>query len=489
MEDKLQALSRSRDREKPSPNNKPTRRWRQTAVAGIPWILAVIAVLLVLILFGERMLPATSVVVEPVVTLPETKGGNPTGGAVLETRTGNPYAGTALFQASGWIEADPYPHRATALAGGIVDRVHVLEGQSVRAGDPIATLIDDDSELRLNMAEANLSAAKAALDAAASEQELAHARIESMQQQIEVAEARRQELSDLAIRAEDLGPEVLAEQEIIQAGLRLRTQEQTVEALKAQVLERELEAQRLGGQLRVRSSLLAEAQVRLREAQLEFDRMIVRAPVDGIIQRLMVAPGQKKVLMADNPESATVAILFQPEKLQARIDVPIAEAARLSPGQAVLVESEFLGGVELKGHIQRIVGEADLQRNTLQVKVRIDNPPAGLRPEILCRARFLDTRVTDSSIQSGPEGVVESGTGGARGLSVLVPTLALYDGSGPEPFVWVVDESGRRTERRQVRLAGEERDGYALVREGLRPGDRVVVKTSSELREGSRIQY
>lgn len=445
--------------------------------------------LILLMLFGERVLPAATVVVEPVVTLPERSspaGENPGMGT---GPTKDPYSGAALFQASGWIEADPFSYRATALASGVVETVHVLEGQSVGAGEPIATLIRDDAALRLEMAEANLAAAEAAREAASSDQRLAQARIESMRSQIEVAEARREELDDLAIRARQLGPEVISEQEIIQAGLRLRTQEQSVAALKSQLQEREIEAERIDRQLQVRSSQVNEAAVRLEEARLEFERMTVRAPVDGIIQRLMVAPGQKKVLMADNPESATVAVLFQPGKLQARIDVPIAEAGKLYPGQAVLLESEFLPGVELRGYIQRIVGEADLQRNTLQVKVPIENPPAGLRPEILCRARFLDTSAGGTLASSGQAG---SGVSRARpggGLRVLVPRSALFEKARGEASVWVVDPSGRRVELRRIGLSGEERDAYALVDEGLRPGDRVVVRSSGDLHAGARIKF
>jgi multidrug efflux pump subunit AcrA (membrane-fusion protein) len=490
MHDKLQALSRNKQGRDPIPAKRPDRRrWRQVIAKSIPWGLAVGAILLIVILFGDRFLPAASVVVEPVVTLPGKSSNSSTNTPTTEVPAGNPYTGSALFQASGWIEADPFPHRATALASGVVEAVHVLEGQSVKAGEPIATLIQEDARLRLDGAEASLAAARASLEEAASGYELAMARIESMRRQIEVAEARRKELSDLAVRAEDLGREVLAEQDIIQAGLKLRTQEQEVDALRAQLREREIEAERLEGQLQVRTSMLSVAEVRLQEAELEFDRMTIRAPVDGIVQRLMVAPGQKKLLMADNPESATVAVLFQPDQLQARIDVPIAEAARLSVGQAVLVESEFLGGVELQGYIQRIVGEADLSRNTLQVKVRIEDPPAGLPPEILCRAQFLATKVAGINKGPAPEAASPSVATSVNSLQILVPKPALFDDSGSEASVWAVDPTGRHAEHRRVSLSGEELEGYALVNGGLRPGDRVVVQSSTKLRDGSRIRY
>ncbi|MEX0320598.1 MAG: efflux RND transporter periplasmic adaptor subunit [Puniceicoccaceae bacterium] len=489
MDDKLKALRRAKPVED-IPQQKPvqsvTKKWILKAA---PWGLLVFSILLVLIIFGDRLLPATKVQVETVVTSPEVTEGS---GTVLPVSTRNgrdPFTGTVLFQASGWFEADPFPYRATALASGIVDTVQVLEGQRVEAGEPIATLIREDAELKLGIAKANLEAAEASLASARSEHVLSLARMESMTKEIDVAESRRKELADLAVRAKDLGPELVSQEEIVQAGLRLNTQDQKLDALRSQLREREIESERLEAQVQVREGLLGESQTRLQEAELEYERMVITAPVTGVVQRLMVAPGQKKVLMADNPESATVALLFQPEHLQARIDVPIAEASRLSVGQAVLLESEFLPGQELQGHIQRITGEADLQRNTLQVKVRVDNPPAGLRPEILCRAKFLNTSVSSVASNSTSPGPLQV-TGPVSGrLGVKVPERALFNQNGNVASAWAVDESGRRIERRSVRLTGSGQDNYLDVAEGLRPGDRVVLNPSSDLKEKMRIEF
>lgn len=489
MEDKLRALSRKQAAEPASKKTQNTKaKLRQLLFRGIPWAAAIVAVLLVWQLFGERLLPAAAVDVEPVVTMGVHEGSADD----VQARgkpAAEPFSGEALFQASGWFEADPFPYRATALASGVVETVHVLEGQEVKAGEPIATLIREDAELRLNRARAALEAARAALLAARSEYDLSHARVESMRRQIDVAMARREELADLAARAKELGPEVLSMEEIIQSGLRLKTQDETIGALEAQLREREIETKRLAGQLQVREGELSAAEVRHSEAELEFERMVVRSPVDGIIQRLMVAPGQKKVLMADHPESATVAVLFEPDSLQARVDVPLAEASRLFTGQAVIVESEFLPGMELRGYVQRIVGEADLQRNTLQAKVRIEAPPPGLRPEILCRARFLATRVDGAADPAARRDAAATNPGGQSRLGVLVPEAALVGRNGNEATVWAVDTGGRRVERRQLLLGSEEREGYVAVRDGLRPGDRVVISPSPDLRDGKRIQF
>lgn len=489
MDDKLEALRRPKQTEEVPQSKSVQFNYKKWILKAGPWALLVSAFLLLVTMFGDRLIPATRVNVETVVTSSEVVADTSGSRTVAYSAGGDPFTGSVLFQASGWFEADPFPYRATALASGIVETVEVLEGQTVEAGQPIATLIREDAELKLGIARANLEAAEAALVSAQSDHVLSLARVESMQKEIAVAESRRQELADLAIRAEDLGPELVSQEDIVQAGLRLNTHDERLDALSAQLKEREIDSERLAAQVKVREGLLAEAGTRLQEAELEFDRMVIRAPVSGIVQRLMVAPGQKKVLMADNPESATVALLFQPEHLQARIDVPIAEAARLVVGKAVLLESEFLPGQELRGHIQRITGEADLQRNTLQVKVRIEDPPAGLRPEILCRAKFLSTSVgaiEGAAPAAGSQADVAAST---SNLGVKVPQRAVFNQSGKVAAAWAVDSTGRRIELRRIRLGEGSEDGYLDVLDGLRPGDRVVLDPAPDLKNNMRIEY
>jgi HlyD family secretion protein len=490
MSDQLKALSRAREDTSKSTSSTSWRRLiRAWLLRGLPVLIVLTALLLAFLLFGKRFLPSTHVEVETVVTVREAPAEGVETRVFASRGATDPFAGSVLFQASGWFEADPFPHRATALVSGVVETVHVLEGQSVAAGEPIASLIREDAQLRMERSGAALAAAQAELESAQSAQGLSFARVESMRREIEVAEARRAELADLAERATELGPQVLSEEHIIQANLRLKTQDQTIASLEAQLTEREIEAERLSRQLRVQEGMLEEAQVRFREADLELSRVVIRSPVDGVVQRLLVAPGQKKMLMADNPESATVALLFQPDQMQARIDVPIAEAARLSVGQSVLVESEFLPGQSLRGFIQRIVGEADLQRNTLQVKVRIIDPPDGLRPEILCRAQFLDTTVNGVGNKVAENAEARGYTPAMSGLRILVPEAAIVRRNGREATVWAVDESGTLLKEHRIELSGESRDGYQVLQSGLRPGDRVVVRPADDLKDGIRIRY
>jgi multidrug efflux pump subunit AcrA (membrane-fusion protein) len=111
-------------------------------------------VLILTLLFGERLIPATEVDTAPVITVRAGES------AQLETPSSpseSPAAltgkGGLLFQASGWVEPDPYTVYASTLINGVVSKVEVLEGESVKKGDLLATLIDDDARLDLQEAK------------------------------------------------------------------------------------------------------------------------------------------------------------------------------------------------------------------------------------------------------------------------------------------------------------------------------------------------
>jgi len=192
----------------------------------------------------------------------------------------------------------------------------------------------------------------------------------------------------------------------------------------------------------------------------------------GRVLRLLAVPGQKRMLAAEDDNSTTIAILYDPEKLQARVDVPLADAAGLQVGQAVRIHCALLPDRVFNGEVTRIVGEADLQRNTLQAKVRILDPVDELRPEMLCRAEFL---------AAPKEGAVDSNMKSSSALSTWIPESAILDRTA-----WVCDPSTKRVAPRPVEPQDDVRDGYRRISGSVRPGEWVVLNPQG-LGEGQRV--
>lgn len=449
-------------------------------IAGaVPWLLLVGFAAVLFLLFGERFDSGLPVKVETIVT---TKSQS----AAVGTEQIGPTEGLAVdlwsepvsFQASGWIEPGPYPIQVSALVDGFIEEVLVLEGESVKRGQVIARLLREDFELDLATAQGELDSARAEAEANEKAILAVDARIATRRKEVRAGRLKLLELEDRRDRLVDVSEGAVSAEEVRQSELRVQTFRGELDALEISAVELVSERARLVAMRAAYQAKIRSGETELARRQLALDRTEIRAPVDGVVMRLFAVPGRKRMMSTDDIDSSTIATLYQPDRLQVRIDVPLGEAAAVFPGQAVRIRSDFLPGEMILGTVSHRTGEADLQRNTLQVKVLLKEPDSRLRPEMLCRAEFLQS----------PRGS-EAQAGERSGRVIFyVPVRALFDLEGAEARVWVVDRDGERIESRALTLGSEERGGYRFVTAGLQPGDRVVLDPTAELTEGTRIE-
>ena len=76
--------------------------------------------------------------------------------ARVSSTSGQVKEGKTLFQAAGWIHADPYHTDATALISGVVTKIHAFDGETVKKGQILAELNSEDYEISLLEAQAIL---------------------------------------------------------------------------------------------------------------------------------------------------------------------------------------------------------------------------------------------------------------------------------------------------------------------------------------------
>ncbi|MFN0137297.1 MAG: efflux RND transporter periplasmic adaptor subunit [Phycisphaerae bacterium] len=486
----------------------PRRRW--VARILVPTVILAAYAGLMLYLAAGSLIPATAVEVVPVIQ----KVGNESAAA-----------GTVAFQAPGWIEPEPGAIGVASLTDGIVETVRVLPGQAVKAGDVIATLIDLDARLTLRNAEAELTVAEARSATARAalreaEQNWQHPielqrRVESAQAQLDErradlarwpAELQREEAQAAYLQAEyerivrlaNLGQ--ASEIELVQARQAHLAQQASAESerrreavLTAQMRALEAEVRAATRQLELRiadkravdttKAMLAEAEgaaasaaTRRDEAALRLERTIVKSPSDGVVLTRLVEPGAKLMLLMDEPRSSMVARLYDPSRLRVRVDIPLAEVARVSIGQRCEVISDVLPDRTFAGVVARVLHEADVQKNTLAVHVTLDAPSAELRPEMLAKVRFV------AAAQAGGGATASNGSGSQN---VLVPANAIVERDG-RSIVWVADQPSG-TARSVVVTRGAASNGHALITSGLQLGDRVIVNAPPNLKNGDRV--
>jgi multidrug resistance efflux pump len=419
-------------------------------------------------------------------------------------------AGAVSTRAAGWIEPDPFPIYVSALADGIVSEVLVLEGEAVTAGQVLVRLVDADARLALERAEADLRGAEADRDAAritletlvearrragvaAAAGESAAAAVRSADAAVALAETDLLEATEELSRDEvQRNADAISEFTLVRSRLRRDSRAASLEmaragALEARAAQAERDAERIAaGQalelridetraLRVAEAMVARAGAERDEARLRLHRMEVRAPVGGVVMRRLASPGSKLMAAMDDPWSSTPIHLYDPAHLQVRVDVPLADASRVGVGSRARISVETLPDLVLEGEVTRVLQEADLQKNTVQFKVRIAKSHPELRTEMLARVEFLGRTSAVDGTATAP----------AAKETVWAPEAHLERTGTDAARAWVLEEG--RAVRRDVALGGGRRDGWVEVLDGLRPGDRVLHGVPADLESGDRV--
>jgi HlyD family secretion protein len=496
------------DRSKPAKTSvKVQRSWLMRYVLPMGILVGFLG------LFGwaarDSFLPAQAITITPVVV----------SRAVIKQE------GTPLFQAAGWVEPRPTPVVASSLAPGVIQEMLVIEGQHVEKGQPVATLIDIDSKLGLgeakarhslqeaevHRAEAILTAARTNLakplslqatladaDTLLSENEL---ELRSLPFALEAAKTRR-ELAAENVRRKEAAGGAISGRLLREARAELATATNAVDELVSR--EPTLKAQHDSLQ-RKRDALaeklilltdetraLAEADANLKVArakaeqtrlgvegsQLRLDRMIVRSPITGRVLSLEARPGQR--LSGINPHSAqgssAVVSLYDPASLQVRVDVRLEDVPQVQLGQAALIESAALPKA-IAGEVVSVTTLADIQKNTLQIKVAITNPPEVIKPEMLSKVTFL----------APPSPVVKDNQGESP-LRLFVPQSLVATSEGGTS-VWIADLTQGVAQRKPVEIGrGATESGLVEVVSGLLPTDKLIVSGRESLAEGTRVR-
>ena len=441
---------------------------------------------------------------------------------VLAMRAEIQEADTPLFRSAGWIEPRPTPVIVSALIDGIVEELCVVEGQEVKAGDPVAKLIRADAEIAMRQAKAELALQKSGLDSAhakltaaetylkepierismvaAADSELA--KTESMLNRIpallEAAEAKHAQAEKEVESKTKAGLAVAgilltrAESEltVAKAGItELKAQQESLtkeraalvrrrDTLKRQ-LELKIEEQRQFAEsqaaIEAAKAQVEQADAKLAAAELQLSRTVIKAPISGKILSLAARPGTKLMGLAPGAlqDASTVVTMYDPAQLQVRADVRLENVAQVLKGQKVEIATPAVTGTVI-GRVLAITSLTDIQKNTLQVKIAIDSPPPVLKPDMLVEAVFLAPPTPTSHVGEPP-------------LRLVIPQ-SLVDMGSSEPMVWIADRHSGTARRRIVTLGPAVQNDLVEVTAGLSVGDRVIVSGRELVKDRQRIE-
>ena len=275
---------------------------------------------------------------------------------------------------SGTIETDEV--RVASRYGGRVEKLLVQEGDTLKAGQPIAELDAAELHARRDQAAAQL----AEFEAGARKEEIAAAKHDWEAMAADLEKAR----VDLR-RAEQLFAEkTISPTEHDQAVTRAQTLENNVAAARSRY---DLS---LAG---TRPERIAQARAQLAEIDAQLREMKIVAPSDCVVEVLSVKVGD---VLAQNREIATLLLA---EHLWVRVYVPEPWLGHIQLGESVKVRVDSDPNKDFQGTVEQIAREAEFTPRNVQtvgerikqvfgIKVRLDNREGKLRAGMAADVTF-----------------------------------------------------------------------------------------------------
>ncbi|MDN5849058.1 MAG: efflux RND transporter periplasmic adaptor subunit [Nitrococcus sp.] len=383
----------------------PKRRW--------PRLVIVVVLLVALIAAAWYWLSGRAVVVETVTAAPLAATG----------------ADAAVLDATGYVIARRQATVSSKITGKLV-AVLIEEGDRVSEGQILARLDDRDAKAELQLAQAQLAAAKAGI-----------AELNALLRQAQRDLDRQQALN-----------------------ARGATAQQALDSARTNVAT-------FSAQIKAQQAQIEVAQASLRIAQVNVGDTVIRAPFSGVVVAKTAQPGEmvSPVSAGGGFTRTGICTIVDMSSREIEVDVNEAYINRVKPGQPVEAVLDAYPRWEIPAKVIAIIPTAERSKATVKVRIAFAELDPRILPEMGVRVSFLAERTANRD--EPPPGVV-------------VPATAIVQRGG-NAVVFVVN--GERAHQRIVTI-GQSYGDLRQIGSGLKAGERVVRDPTAELTDGIWVQ-
>jgi multidrug efflux pump subunit AcrA (membrane-fusion protein) len=337
---------------------------------------------------------------------------------------------------------------------GYLEKISVQMGDSVRQGQVIAQIdraefLQKVKEIEAKVAQARAQYAELEAGTRAEDIREAEEAVKQAQSRFNNAKLQRERVLALYDRQVISKKEAdVSEMDYNVTEAQLAASEQRFKSLK-EGARPETRAASLG-KLKEMEAVLAQEQIRLQNAQIV-------APFSGEIVRRNVDNGS--LLSPSTP----VVTLVHLETLKVVANVLEKDISLVKTGMKVKILTEAYPDKPFEGTIVRINKALDLATRTLQTEISVPNPGRLLKPGMFARIEI--------ALKEKP-------------AALVVPRTAVLGEEGKQ-FVFTVE--GNQAFRKPV-VTGIEQEGLIEIVEGVKEGDKIVVRGQESLRDRSTIR-
>ncbi len=210
-------------------------------------------------------------------------------------------------------------------------------------------------------------------------------------------------------------------------------------------------------ELESRKSRLQTTKSDVEQRTLQLSRCKILSPMDGVITKLSAKTGL--LLNVADP----VAEIVQIDKLKAVIGIPETDVARVSELETIDLTIKALDNLQIKGKKHFLSPTPDSSARVYNLELKLENPTGKILPGMFVRAAIIKQQITDA---------------------MVVPLYSVIS-RNEHHFVYIA-ENGMAV-KKAVQLGYLE--GWKVyIKEGLHPGDLVLVEGQRGVEDAQRIK-
>src|SRR5574341_843049 len=280
----------------------------------------------------------------------------------------------ALVVASGTLNAVTTVQVGSQISGQVKE-IFADFNTAVKKNQVIAQIDPSTFELRVSQARADLDAAQGAVAVARSG--LAAQQAELGRVKVTLADAQR----DLERKKALVDKKFISPAELDKAQVLLDTTREQIKAVQAQIQVSEAQVTSARAAVKQRESLLQQAQV-------DLERTIIRAPVDGTVILRNIDAGQTVAASLQAPVLFTIAQDLRDMQVEAAIDE--ADVGRLRVGMPASFAVDAFPRRAFNGEIKQVRKSPQNVQNVVSYTVVISaaNPDLALLPGMTANVRI-----------------------------------------------------------------------------------------------------
>jgi len=332
-----------------------------------------------------------------------------------------------LLNASGYVVAQRKAALASKITGRIIE-LNVEEGSRVREGDIIARLESNDVAAARDQAAANMKVARANLESGQANLKDAYLAFSRNKQLVKKGYIAQSDFDTSEARFKSAGAAVDAAEQSVKA-----------------------------------------AAAALRGANVAIDYTVLRSPFDAVVLTKNADIGDivTPIGATANVQSAVVTVADM-NSLVVEVDVSESNIGIVKLGQPCEIQLDALPGMRFRGQTHMIVPTADRTKATVMVKVRFIDKDNRVLPEMSAKVAFLSREVAPDEMKSF--------------AAVNQSTLVTRDG---KTMIFLIEENKAKA---VTVTTGKQMGDMVEVLQGAKAGDKVVLKPSDKVRDGSKIK-